>query len=114
MTVGINFQKAVVRSRDSAFSPHAFGRLERTAPRHPIFDSGDRDREGVLGMRPMENEKPDSASVHHIKRRRNRLRVSRTRVVMGLLLIVALAVFISLANKAVQENAEAIRQSFGR
>jgi hypothetical protein len=62
----------------------------------------------------MENEKPDPANVHHIKRRRNRLRVSRTRVVMGLLLIVALAVFISLANKAVQENAEAIRQSFGR
>ena len=62
----------------------------------------------------MEYEKQDPASVHHIKRRRNRLRVSRTRVIMGLLLIVALAIFISLANKAVHENAEAIRKSFGR
>jgi hypothetical protein len=73
-----------------------------------------RKREGVLRMRPMENEKPDSTTVHVIKRRRNRLRVSRTRVIMGLLLIVALAVFVILANKVVQENAEAIRQSFGR
>jgi hypothetical protein len=62
----------------------------------------------------MEYEKQDPTGVHHIKRRRNRLRVSRTRVIMGLLLIVALAIFISLANKAVHENAEAIRQSFGR
>ena len=63
----------------------------------------------------MEHEdKPDPANLRTIKPRRNRLRVSRTRLVMGLLLIVALAIFISLANKAVQENAEAIRQSFGR
>jgi len=62
----------------------------------------------------MENEdKPDRTNVHPIKRR-NRLRVSRTRLVMGLLLIVALAIFISLANKAVQENGEALRQMFGR
>jgi hypothetical protein len=40
--------------------------------------------------------------------------VSRPRVVMGLLLIVAIPVFISLANKAVRENADAIRQSFGQ
>jgi hypothetical protein len=33
---------------------------------------------------------------------------------MGLLLIVAIAIFISLANEAVQDNAVAIRQSFGR
>ena len=48
------------------------------------------------------------------KPRRNRLRVSRRRLVMGLLLIVALAIFVGLANKSVRENAEAIRQSFGR
>jgi hypothetical protein len=33
---------------------------------------------------------------------------------MGLLLIVAIPIFISLADKAVHENADAIRQSFGR
>jgi hypothetical protein len=63
----------------------------------------------------MENEeKPDRATVRHIKQRANKLRVSRTRLVMGLLLIVAISIFIGLANKAVHENAEAIRQSFGR
>jgi hypothetical protein len=40
--------------------------------------------------------------------------VNRTRLVMALLLVVALPIFIGLANKAVQENAEAIRQAFGR
>jgi hypothetical protein len=62
----------------------------------------------------MENEqKPDRANVRSIKPR-NRLRVSRTRLIMGLLLIVAIAIFVSLANKAVQENGEALRQMFGR
>ena len=61
----------------------------------------------------MENEEnPDRAKVHTIKRPK-RL-VSRTRVVMILLLIVAIPVFIALANKTVHENAEAIRQTFGR
>jgi hypothetical protein len=40
--------------------------------------------------------------------------VSRTRLVMGLLLIVAIPIFIGLANKAVRENSEAIQQEFGR
>jgi hypothetical protein len=40
--------------------------------------------------------------------------VSRTRLVMGLLLIVAIPIFISLADKAVHENAQAIQQVFGR
>jgi hypothetical protein len=40
--------------------------------------------------------------------------LSRTRLVMGLLLIVAIPIFIGLANKAVRENAESIRQGFGR
>jgi hypothetical protein len=40
--------------------------------------------------------------------------LSRTRLVMGLLLIVAIPIFIGLATRAVHENAEAIRQSFGR
>jgi len=60
-------------------------------------------------------EKPDRSNVHYIAlpERPKRL-VSRTRLVMGLLLIVAIPVFIGLANKAVLENAEAIQQSFGR
>jgi hypothetical protein len=61
----------------------------------------------------MENEEsPDRTNVHYIKRPKRR--VSRTRLVMGLLLLVAIPIFISLANKAVHENAEAIRQGFGR
>jgi hypothetical protein len=46
--------------------------------------------------------------------KRTKRLVSPTRLVMGLLLIVAISIFIGLANKAIQENAEAIRQSFGR
>jgi hypothetical protein len=58
----------------------------------------------------MESEKShDRSNVHYIKRR-----LSRTRIVMGLLLIVAIPIFIGLANKAVHENEEAIKQSFGR
>jgi hypothetical protein len=33
---------------------------------------------------------------------------------MGLLLIVAIPIFVCLANKAVRENAAAIQQGFGR
>jgi hypothetical protein len=64
----------------------------------------------------MESENsPDRSNVHYIKRVKPPKRlVSRTRLVMGLLLIVAVSIFISLANKAVQENAEAIRQVLGR
>ena len=57
-------------------------------------------------------ESPDRPNVHYIKRAK-RL-VSRTRLVMGLLLIVAIPIFIGLANKAVRENAEVIRQGFGQ
>jgi hypothetical protein len=57
-------------------------------------------------------ESPDRSNVHDLKRPKRLL--SRTRLVMGLLLIVAVSIFISLANKAVRENAEAISQSFGR
>jgi hypothetical protein len=61
----------------------------------------------------MQDEKNgDRPNVHYIKRPK-RL-VSRTRLVMGLLLIAAIAIFVGLANKAVRENAEAIRQEFGR
>ena len=61
----------------------------------------------------MKDEKNhDRPNVHYLKRPK-RL-VSRTRLVMGLLLIVAIPIFVGLANKAVRENAEAIRQSFGR
>jgi hypothetical protein len=61
----------------------------------------------------MENEEsPGRSNVRDIKRPKRRL--SRTRIVMGLLLIVAIPIFIGLSNKAVHENAEAIRQSFGQ
>jgi hypothetical protein len=61
----------------------------------------------------MENEKNhDRSNVHFIKRPK-RL-VSRTRLVMGLLLIVAIPIFVGLANKAVRESAAVIQQGFGR
>jgi hypothetical protein len=61
----------------------------------------------------MENqENPDRPKVRTIKR--GKRLVSRTRVIMILLLIVAIPVFIMLANKTVHENAEAIRQAFGQ
>jgi hypothetical protein len=61
----------------------------------------------------MENDKNrDPSNVHYIQRPRRR--ISRTRIVMALLLIIAIPIFISLANRAVHENADAIRQSFGR
>ena len=67
-------------------------------------------RESVVVAKGMENRANDDRSNgHYIKRR-----VSRTRLVMGLLLIIAIPIFIFLANKAVHENAEAIWQSFGR
>jgi hypothetical protein len=40
--------------------------------------------------------------------------LSRPRIVMGLLLIVAVPIFVFLANKAVHENAQAIRQILGQ
>jgi hypothetical protein len=40
--------------------------------------------------------------------------LSRPRIVMGLLLIVAVPIFVFLANKAVQENADTIRQMLGQ
>jgi hypothetical protein len=46
--------------------------------------------------------------------RRIKRYASRPRLVMGVLLIIALPIFISLANKAVRENADAIRQSLGQ
>jgi hypothetical protein len=61
----------------------------------------------------MEDDKNrDRANVHFTKRPKRR--VSRTRIVMFLLLLVAIPIFIGLANRAVHENAEAIQQSFGR
>jgi hypothetical protein len=53
--------------------------------------------------------------VHYIERPKPpKPLMGRPRVVMGLLLIVAVPIFVSLANKAVQENAGAIREVFGR
>jgi len=57
-------------------------------------------------------DRADPADRHQIKR--PRFRLSRPRIVMGILLIIAIPIFISLANKAMRENAEAIRQTFGR
>jgi hypothetical protein len=62
----------------------------------------------------MENDGPEHSNLHTIKRRPTKRRLSRTRIVMGLLLIVALPIFIGLANKAVRENADSIRQGFGQ
>jgi hypothetical protein len=66
----------------------------------------------------MENEKNDDHSnVPYVKtpdRPKPKRLVSRPRLVMGLLLIIAIPIFISLANKAVRENAEAIQQILGR
>jgi hypothetical protein len=60
----------------------------------------------------MESGDPhDRSNVHYIKRAKHFL--SRPRVVMGLLLIVAIPIFIGLANKVVHDNAEAI-QKMGR
>jgi hypothetical protein len=61
----------------------------------------------------MENEKNHDRANVHFNRRPKRL-LSRTRLVMGLLLIVAIPIFIGLANKAVRENAAVIQQGFGR
>ena len=61
----------------------------------------------------MENqESPDRGERRHVKR--SRFHLSRPRIVMGLLLIIAIPIFIGLANKAIRENAEAIRQGFDR
>ena len=63
----------------------------------------------------MENEKNrDRSNVHYIKRPKPKRFVSRKRLVMGLLLIVAIPIFIGLANKALLENADAIQHVFGR
>ncbi len=58
------------------------------------------------------NKKPDRSDVHYIKRSKRLL--SRTRIVMCLLLVVAIPIFIVLANRVVHENAGVIRQSFGQ
>jgi hypothetical protein len=61
----------------------------------------------------MENQdSPERSNVHYLKRARRLL--SRPRIVMGLLLIITIPIFVSLANKAVRENADAIRQGFGQ
>lgn len=61
----------------------------------------------------MKNEEnPDPANLHYTKRPKRVL--SRTRIVMVLLLIVAIPIFIGVANKAVRENAETLTQVFGR
>jgi hypothetical protein len=58
----------------------------------------------------MNQQDHDRSNVHHIKRAKPL--VSRTRLVMILLLIVAIPVFLNLANRVVHENADAIRQTF--
>ena len=54
-----------------------------------------------------ERSKPDTS-------KRPRHLISRTRVVMILLLLVAIPIFVGLANRAVHENADAIQHAFGR
>jgi hypothetical protein len=72
-----------------------------------------RGRSGHANGWRMENEKnPDRSNQRPPRRARDHL--SRTRLVMGLLLIVALAVFVELANRFVHENPELFRQGFGQ
>jgi hypothetical protein len=59
-------------------------------------------------------DNPKRSNPPPIKRRSDWPRLSRPRLVMGLLLIIAIPIFIGLANKAVHENAEAIRRGFGQ
>jgi hypothetical protein len=59
-----------------------------------------------------EEKQSDRPNVHYLKRPKRRL--SHTRLVLCLLLLVALPIFIGLANKTARENAEAIQQTFGR
>jgi len=59
----------------------------------------------------MENQQDlGRSNVRHIKRAKPL--VSRTRLVMILLLIVAIPIFLNLAKRVVRENADAIRQTF--
>jgi hypothetical protein len=61
----------------------------------------------------MENpQHPERSNVHYLRRAKRLL--TRPRVVMSLLLIIAIPIFVSLANKAVRENAAAIRQGLGQ
>jgi hypothetical protein len=61
----------------------------------------------------MDNQqRPNRSNVHYLRRAKRLL--SRPRIVMGLLLIIAIPIFVSLANKAVRENSTAIRQGFGQ
>ncbi len=55
-------------------------------------------------------EHQDRTKVQYVRSPKRFL--SRTRVVMILLLIIAIPILVSLTNKVVRENAEAIRQSF--
>jgi hypothetical protein len=59
-----------------------------------------------------DEENRDHSNVHHLKRPKRRL--SHTRLVLCLLLIVALPIFIGLADKVARDNAEAIQQALGR
>jgi hypothetical protein len=54
----------------------------------------------------------DDSSDRSSPKRHGRL-FSRPRIVMFLLLIVAIPIFVALANRAVNENSGAIRQIFG-
>jgi hypothetical protein len=69
-----------------------------------------------IRMSAMGNEdKPDRSNVHYIEPHKQPKRlVSRTRLVMGLLLIIAVPIFSGLANKLVLENSKAIQQVLGR
>jgi hypothetical protein len=59
-----------------------------------------------------EEKQSDRPNVRYLKRPERRL--SHTRLVLCLLLLVALPIFIGLANNTARENAEAIQQTFGR
>jgi hypothetical protein len=66
----------------------------------------------AIGKGMKDEATPERPNQHPVKRLARH--VSRTRLVMALLLIIAIPIFISLANKAVHENAAAIMQGLGR
>ncbi len=61
----------------------------------------------------METEQSPGRSKQHFVTRIKR-HVGRTRLVMALLLLIAIPIFVTLANRAVQENSDAIRQVLGQ
>jgi prevent-host-death family protein len=87
---------------------------KKAAQQGPVFIT-DRGRPAHVLLTIEDYQRLTGGNMSYIARpERPKRLVSRTRLVMGLLLIVAIPVFIGLADKVVRENAAAIQQGFGR